>query len=160
MVHGSAGVRFGRFEADAAFAFVSETSQTAEQSMAGGQFSLFGFGLTGCTMPLALFGQPSLELWVCGGGEVQWMIARSFGAECGGPNLPNCEEAYALFAPVLLPRVTLVPIRNMALTLDGVFAFPLERRRFVLQTPSNDKEPVFRVPALGLRIQAAIELRF
>lgn len=166
------GARYGRFEADLEFAFLSETFQDdgsgsdPSTTIIGGQFSEVALGALGCIAPLSLPEKTQIEVWGCGGGEVEWMLARRVGPF--HPNFPT-EATYAYFAPIVSPRLTWSPLRRLAVVLESTFSFPLERPRFVLcklsvdaqgRCPAGGEVPIFRVPPAGLRVVLAVELRF
>jgi hypothetical protein len=165
------GARYGRFEGDLTFAFLSETFQDdGSGSDVGGQFAQVAVGALGCIAPLAAVGATSdksqIDVWGCAGGEVEWMLARRVGPF--HPGFPT-EATYAYFAPVVSPRLTWSPLRRLAFVLESTFSFPLERQRFVLcrlpvdpngACPMGGEVPIFRVPPAGLRVVLAVELRF
>jgi len=163
------GLRFGRFEGDVTFAFLSETSRANPADVAvGGQFAQVALGAVGCLAPLVFDERPAIGVWGCAGGEVEWMFARRYGPKTPNDTTPD-EATYAYFAPVVSPRITYTPIRQVALVLQTTFSFPLETPAFGLLCPSTSRDPncpagafqrIFRVPPAGLRVVLAVELRF
>jgi hypothetical protein len=166
------GARYGRFEADITFAYLSETSQTDpadKEGLSGGQFAQVALGAIGCVAPVVGPEKPGIEVWGCAGAEVEWMLARRYGPISPMTSGIPTEATNAYFAPVISPRLTWAPFRRVAFVLESTFSFPLERPRFVLcqlpigpdgQCPTGAEQPIFRAPPAGVRALLAVELRF
>ncbi len=163
------GARYGRFEGDITFAFLSQTSQTAPNAEFGGpyggQFTHLGIGALACIAPVVPSEMPSVEVWGCVGGEVGWLGVRGLGT---AKTLPF-EDTYTYFSPVISPRLTWAPLRRVALVLESTFSFPLETKRFFVcrsgldragKCPVGGDVTIFSVPPAEVRVALAVELRF
>jgi hypothetical protein len=146
-VWAAGGLRMGRIAGHAGVMMAAETSESAPLlPSAGGSFWLISAFGRGCLAPLL----GRLEVWGCGGLEIDRLAARGYGVTRPGSG------SDIWFAPAIGVEPGWAVASSLRVALPMWAAFPLDRRNFTLAGVG----PLFRTSVVLPRVSLALQVLF